>query len=160
MTYRRHYLAIEKSLLLKGIAYAAASVFVTAASVVAIKPILANDGFFWMVSLRMIAGIVGMVIYLTIRQQLVSVLDDLLYKKHKWLTIFSASIFGTYLAILFWLAGFKYADATVASVLNETSNVMIVLFAWIFLKEALTISKIVGAIFTFVGVLIFMGMLG
>lgn len=159
VSYQRKYQAVEKSLLLKGVAYASASVFVTAASVVAMKPILSNDGFFWIVSLRMLAGVVGMMIYLAARQQFISILDDILYKEHKWLTIFMASLFGTYLAIIFWLAGFKYADASVASVLNETSNVMIVLFAWMFLKETLTAQKVTGAIFTFVGVLVFMGIL-
>ena len=158
VTYQKKYQTVEKALLIKGVVYAAASVFLTAASVVAMKPILSNDGFFWLVSLRLLAGIVGLLIYLAACQKLNAVVDDLLHKEHKWWTILSASFFGTYLAILFWLAGFKFADASVASVLNETSNVMIVLFAWLFLKEALTTQKVVGAIFTFVGVLIFMGL--
>lgn len=150
----------DKVQLFKGVAFAAVSVFLTAASVVAMKPILSNDGFFWLVSLRMLAGVVGMLIYLAAVKKLASIARDLTDKKHKWLTIISASVFGTYLAISFWLAGFKYADASVASVLNETSNVMIVLLAWLLLKEALTLTKIVGALFTFVGVLIFMGLIG
>ena len=157
VTYQNKYQAVERELLLKGVAYAAASVFVTAASVVAMKPLLSNDGFFWIVSLRMLAGVVGLLIYLTIRKQLISVVDDIVHKKHKWFTIFMASVFGTYLAILFWLAGFKYANASVASVLNETSNVMIVFFAWLFLKERLTTQKVLGSICTFIGVLIFIG---
>ena len=150
----------DKVQLFKGMAFAAVSVFLTAASVVAMKPILSNDGFFWLVSLRMLAGVVGMLIYLAAVKKLASIARDLTDKKHKWLTIISASVLGTYLAISFWLAGFKYADASVASVLNETSNVMIVLLAWLLLKEALTLTKIVGALFTFVGVLIFMGLIG
>ncbi len=159
VTYQKNYQSIERSLLLKGIAFAAASVFLTAASVVAMKPILSNDGFFWLVSLRMLAGIIGMLIYLSATRKLAPIVHDLLHKQHKWPTIFGASIFGTYLAILFWLAGFKYAEASVASVLNETSNVMIVLFAWLLLKEPLTLAKILGALCTFVGVLIFIGLI-
>lgn len=159
VTYQKSNQITERTQLLKGIAFAVASVFVTAASVVAMKPILSNDGFFWLVTLRMLAGIIGMLVYLAVSQKLIPVIHDLKYKQHKWLTIVCASVFGTYLAILFWLAGFKYADASVASVLNETSNVMIVLFAWLLLKEAMTTSKIVGAFFTFVGVLIFMGLI-
>jgi len=100
-----------------------------------------------------------MVIYLRVTKRLQPIIEDVRNKKHKWGVIFLASIFGTYLAIIFWLAGFKYADASIASVLNETSNVMIVLLAWLFLKEALTLSKVAGAIFTFIGVLVFMGLL-
>ena len=160
VTYQKGDQITDKVQLFKGVAFAAVSVFLTAASVVAMKPILSNDGFFWLVSLRMLAGVVGMLIYLAAVKKLASIARDLTDKKHKWLTIISASVFGTYLAISFWLAGFKYADASVASVLNETSNVMIVLLAWLLLKEALTLTKIVGALFTFVGVLIFMGLIG
>ena len=160
VTYQKGDQITDKMQLFKGVAFAAASVFLTAASVVAMKPILSNDGFFWLVSLRMLAGVVGMLIYLAAVKKLASIARDLTDKKHKWLTIISASVLGTYLAISFWLAGFKYADASVASVLNETSNVMIVLLAWLLLKEALTLTKIVGALFTFVGVLIFMGLIG
>ena len=160
VTYQKGDQITDKVQLFKGMAFAAVSVFLTAASVVAMKPILSNDGFFWLVSLRMLAGVVGMLIYLAAVKKLASIARDLTDKKHKWLTIISASVLGTYLAISFWLAGFKYADASVASVLNETSNVMIVLLAWLLLKEALTLTKIVGALFTFVGVLIFMGLIG
>ena len=159
VTYQKNYQDIERMLLLKGVLYGAASVFVTAASVVAMKPILVNDGFFWMISLRMLAGVVGMLIYLGVRQQLTEIINDVRYKPHKWLTIFMASVFGTYLAIVFWLAGFKYADASIASVLNETSSVMIVFLAWLLLKEPLTNTKIIGMLLTFFGVLVFMGLL-
>ena len=63
------------------------------------------------------------------------------------------------MALLFWLAGFKYANASVASVLNETASIFIVLMAWLFLKEELSIRKVVGIIMTFSGVLIFLGLI-
>jgi DME family drug/metabolite transporter len=60
--------------------------------------------------------------------------------------------------MLFWLGAFKYADASVASVLNETANIFIVIMAWLFLKEELTKRKIVGVSLTFTGVLVFLGL--
>jgi len=71
-----------------------------------------------------------------------------------------ASFVGSYLALLFWLGGFKYADASVASVLNETANVFIVVMAWLFLKEAFSVRKVIGVALTFGGVLVFLGLLG
>jgi len=61
--------------------------------------------------------------------------------------------------MLFWLGGFKYANASVASVLNETANMFIVLMAWLFLKEKLTRRKVVGALLTFFGVVLFLGLI-
>lgn len=159
VVYQPNYQSVDSANLLKGIALAAGSVFLTASGVVAMKPILINDGFFWMVGLRMLAGIVGMLIFLAIRRRMVSTYDVIIKGKHSWKYIILASVIGSYLALLFWLAGFKYADASVASVLNETSNIFIVLMAWLFLKEEMTKQKVLGASLTFLGVAVFLGLL-
>jgi len=159
VVYQRHYRDVDTRLLYKGILLAACSVLLTAAGVVAMKPILANDGFFWMVSLRLLAGVMGMAIYLLIRQQLADTIVSIRNGQHRWWSIVIASVLGTYLAMLFWLGGFKYANASVASVLNETANMFIVLMAWLFLKEKLTRRKVVGALLTFFGVVLFLGLI-
>jgi len=159
VVYQRSYRNVDSSSLISGITLAAASVFFTAAGVVAMKPILANDGFFWMVSLRMLAGIVGMLIFLSFKAQLRSTYNVIVNDDHRWRHILVASVFGSYLALLFWLGGFKYADASVASVLNETANIFIVLMAWLFLKEDLGKRKLVGVALTFTGVVVFLGLL-
>lgn len=157
VVYQRQYQDVDSSLLLRGIVLAASSVFLTAAGVVAMKPILANDGFFWLVSLRLLAGVIGMLIYIAIRGQVRETVSAISNRDLPWRIIIIASVLGTYLAMVFWLAGFKYANASVASVLNETANIFIVLMAWLFLKESLTKRKIVGVITTFAGVIIFLG---
>ena len=158
VVYQRNYSNVDRSHLLKGVMFAASSIFLTASSVVAMKPILVNDGFFWMATLRMLAGLAGMFLYLLLRQQLAHTVHEILSGTHRWWSILAASVAGSYLALLFWLAGFKYANASVASVLNETASIFIVLMAWLFLKEELGIRKVVGIIMTFSGVLIFLGL--
>lgn len=160
VVYQRSYQTVEQDVLLKGVVLAAASVFLTAAGVVAMKPILENDGFFWMVSLRMLAGVIGMLIFLALKGQVSNTLAVIREGDHRWRHIMLASFVGSYLALLFWLGGFKYADASVASVLNETANVFIVVMAWLFLKEAFSARKLVGVTLTFGGVLVFLGLLG
>lgn len=159
VVYQRRYQSVDHAALIKGIWLASASVFFTAASVVAMKPILANTGFFWMVSLRMLAGIIGMLFFLSIKGQFLTTSRSIINGEHRWGYIILASVFGSYLAMLFWLGSFKYADASVASVLNETANIFIVLMAWLFLKEDLTKRKMVGVSLTFAGVLVFLGVI-
>jgi drug/metabolite transporter (DMT)-like permease len=159
VVYQRHYQDVDSNALMKGVLLAACSVFLTAAGVVAMKPILESDGFFWMVSLRMLAGVIGMFFFLLVRRQIGSTWQVVRYGQHKWHWIIVASICGSYLALLFWLAGFKYADASVASVLNETANIFIVLLAWLLLGEHLTKRKLIGAALTFGGVVMFLGLL-
>jgi len=157
--YQRDYLTVDRQLLLKGVGIAIGSIFLTASGVVAMKPILANDGFFWMVSLRMLAGLLGMCLYLLIRGQVRQTIVEVTQGQHRWAAIIAGSVFGSYLALLFWLAGFKYTDASIASVLNETANIFIVLLAWVFLKESLTKRKALGIALTFIGVIIFLGLI-
>lgn len=159
VVYQRHYQDIDPKERLRGVLLAAASVFLTAAGVVAMKPILNTDGFFWMVSLRMLAGVLGMLAVLAMRRQILSTWSLICTDEHPWKVIILASVCGSYLALLFWLAGFKYADASVASVLNETANVFIVILAWMFLGESLTKRKLLGVALTFTGVLAFLGVM-
>jgi drug/metabolite transporter (DMT)-like permease len=159
VVYQRRYQSVDRAALVKGILLASSSVFLTAAGVVAMKPILANDGFFWMVSLRMLAGVIGMLIFLGLRGQIVSSYRVVSDGEHRWKYIILASVMGSYLSMLFWLGAFKYAEASVASVLNETANIFIVIMAWLFLKEELTKRKIVGVSLTFAGVLVFLGVM-
>ena len=159
VVYQRSAQRIARASLFKGAALAALSVFLTAAGVVAMKPILANDGFFWLVTLRMCAGVVGMLLYLQLRGRVQSTVSIIVRGNHKWPSIVLGSVLGSYIALLFWLGGFKYADASVASVLNETANIFIVLMAAAFLREPLNYRKVVGVICTFSGVIIFLDLL-
>lgn len=157
--YQKHYRSVDGGTLIKGVALAAGSVLLTAAGVVAMKPLLNNNGFFWMVSLRLLAGVAGMFIYLALRGQIQTTVKVVVSGQHRWGSIFVAAVVGTYFAMLFWLAGFKYTDASIASVLNETANVFIILMAWIFLRETLTARKLLGVCLSFIGVVIFLGLL-
>ncbi|MFT6408931.1 MAG: drug/metabolite transporter (DMT)-like permease [Arenicella sp.] len=159
VVYQRSYQSVDREALIKGILLAAGAVFLTASGVVAMKPILANSGFFWIVSLRMLAGVVGMLIFIALRGQLSNTYQTISKGQHRWGYIVLASVIGSYLAMLFWLGAFKYADASVASVLNETANIFIVIMAWLFLKEELSKRKIVGVSLTFAGVLVFLGII-
>ena len=162
VVYQRSARTIESEQLAKGVLFGASSVLLTAAGVVAMKPILSQeqnaDSFFWLVTLRMVAGVVGMIIYLLVRREILSTTRVLLHQPHKWKTIFAASCIGSYLALLFWLAGFKYAEASIASVLNETANVFIVIMAAVFLREPIDKKKTVGVLLSFFGVLVFLGL--
>jgi len=98
VVYQRQYQSVNRSHLVKGVVLAAGSVFLTAAGVVSMKPILVNDGFFWLVTLRMLAGIVGMFIYLLVFGEVYRTYAVVRYGRHRWPSIMLASLFGTYLA--------------------------------------------------------------
>jgi drug/metabolite transporter (DMT)-like permease len=74
--------------------------------------------------------------------------------KPNWKWMVPGSILGTYVAMIFWVAGFKYADAAVAGILNQTSIVFALILASVFLKEHLTRRKLLAIVLAASGVLI------
>ena len=69
-----------------------------------------------------------------------------------WTLLIVAALLGQYVAMLLWLAGYKYTSASIASILNETASIFILLFAWIWLKKPLSRRKLAGVACTFGGV--------
>ena len=64
------------------------------------------------------------------------------------------SILGTFLSVIFWLAGYKYTLAGRAAIYNQLSTIFIILMAAIFLKEAMTRRKWLAVSCAFFGALL------
>ena len=67
--------------------------------------------------------------------------------------IFGA-LLGTYLSVIFWLAGYKYTLAGRAAIYNQLSTVFIIILARVFLKEPMTTKKIIGVFLAIFGAMI------
>ena len=73
-------------------------------------------------------------------------------RRLRWPLLLAAAFIGQYVAVLLWVGGYKYAPATVAAILNETSSAFIVLLAALLLREPLTPRKLIGVTCTLAGV--------
>ena len=51
------------------------------------------------------------------------------------------AFFGTFLSVIFWLAGYKYTLAGRAAIYNQLSTILIILMAALFLKERMNTRK-------------------
>jgi drug/metabolite transporter (DMT)-like permease len=69
-----------------------------------------------------------------------------------WGRLTLAAFTGQFLAMLLWLAGYKFTQASVAAILNETASVFILVLAAIWLKEPLTRRALLGVGLTLSGV--------
>lgn len=153
VTWKQNRQEVSHEAIRAGSFYGAGAVLLMAIGVVMVKDILERDLFLWTVTIRLLGGLGGMFLYLLIRHQWRSLITHI-RQPQPWLTIVIGSILATYVSMLMWLAGYKLTTASVASVLNESTSAFIVLFAWLILKEPLSIRKIVGLSLTLGGVLL------
>tara|TARA_Y100000389_G_C17029529_1_gene302754 strand:+ start:81 stop:347 length:267 start_codon:yes stop_codon:yes gene_type:complete len=69
-------------------------------------------------------------------------------------TIILGSFLGTYLSVIFWLAGFKYTISGRAAIYNQLSTIFIILLAFFILKEPMSKKKWVGVLLSISGALL------
>ena len=153
VTWRVNHSVIEANDIRKGAIFGVAAMFMMALGIVMVKEILEIKPLLWTMELRLAGGVAGMLVFMLVRGQWQSVKKNFL-KPQPWLTIISASFLAAYLALILWLAGYKLIDASVASILNETNVVFIILLAWLILGERIGWRKVAGICLTVGGVLV------
>ena len=125
----------------------------TAYSVLIVKPIMLNNSIVYVALYRFGAGLLATVLILFVKngyKSITSKFKDGLKDRH----ILWGSFMGTYLSVIFWLAGYKYTLAGRAAIYNQLSTIFIIILARIFLKESFNIKKIIGLIFAILGAIL------
>lgn len=151
VTWHRNRQDVSLRALRLGVAFGAGSVLLMAIGIVMVKPILESHEFLWTVGVRLLAGAVGMLLFVSLSRGWQRML--LHYRSPQpWPTVVFASLMGSYVSMILWLAGYKLTEASIASVLNETAAAFIVLFAWLILGEPLSRRKLTGVGLAFLGV--------
>lgn len=138
-----------------GVLLGAASMALMTFGIVIAKPVLDGRDFplLWATAIRLAAGTVALaVLVLAIPRWRVHWRS--LRPSAAWRTSLPATFLGSYLAMIFWVAGFKYAKASIAGVLNQTSTLFALLLAALILKEPLTRRKGAAALIAVAGVIL------
>lgn len=136
-----------------GIAYGFLGILCTGTGIVMVKPILDQAPLLWVIEWRLIAGTVFLVIVLAFHPSRVNILKSI-RSSQRWGYTLLGSFMGCYVAMLLWLAGMKFTSASIAAVLNQTSNIFVFLFAALILKEPLNRIRIVAIGIGICGVLL------
>jgi drug/metabolite transporter (DMT)-like permease len=128
-----------------------------AVGIVMIKPLLGKSPVLWAIEIRLIGGMVSLTLITLFHPSRRKVISSLFSARSCIYTV-SGSFVGTYLAMLVWLAGMKFAQASIASALNQTSTVFVFVFAAIFLHEPITLRRTAAIVLAVSGAcLIFLG---
>jgi drug/metabolite transporter (DMT)-like permease len=146
---------ITRQQLIAGILLGVVSMLAMGIGIVMIKPVLERSPVLWAIEVRLAGAAVSLFIILGLYRRRKAVLQSIMEIKG-WKYMIPGSFLGTYIALMFWIGGMKYAPASIASALNQTSNIFIFIFAAIFLKEKITCYKLVGIALAVIGVFLIM----
>ena len=136
-----------------GVLLALLSIATMAVGIVIAKPILKDFPLVSATALRLAAGTVFLALFALLgskRKQNWTVFRP----SESWRFAVPGAVLGSYAAMVFWIAGFKYTYVTVAAVLNQTSVIFAGIFAVIILKEAFGPRKIAAVVLALAGTLV------
>ncbi len=128
-----------------GLTYATIGILSMAVGVIIIKPVLDRSPVMWATALRLVGGLMFLAVLIAVnrrRGDLFKPLREPFVLKR----MFPAAFVGTYLALMFLQGGLKYTQASVATVLTQTSTLFIFILAVIFLKEPINARRVIGLI--------------
>ena len=135
-----------------GIFWGVLSMVTLGIGIVIAKPVLNHSPVLWATAVRQIGTFLVMLpvaLLLPSRKKIFSNFMPM----SSWKYMIPGTVIGSFLSLIFWIAGMKYTQAGIAAILNQTSSIHIIIMATIFLKEPLTKRKIAALILALVGIL-------
>lgn len=147
---RKH---ISRHDLILGVLFGVLAMAFMAVGIVMIKPLLDRSPLLWVVEVRLLAGCVGLGIYLLFHPGRGKIISSVLSVRN-WQYMLPGSFLGAYLSMIVWMGGMKYTQASIAAALNQTSNVFVFILAAILLKEPVNAIRIIAIILAFAGAVI------
>ncbi|MGD9402660.1 MAG: DMT family transporter [bacterium] len=136
-----------------GVVLGALSLVAVALGIVIAKPVLNRSPVVWATAMRQIGALAALLPIALISSRRRQIL--LAFKPSStWKYTIPATLLGSYVALMAWIAGMKYTLAGIAAILNQTSTIFILLFATVFLKEAVTRRKVAAAALAVGGILL------
>ena len=108
------------------------------------KPVLAHSQLVEVTVVRLIAGVAAQLLWIGAIPQQRSALA-VFRPTRTWRTLMPAALLSSYVSMLLWLGGFKWAPASRAAVLNQLTSAFTIVLARVFLGEALSTRRALGA---------------
>jgi drug/metabolite transporter (DMT)-like permease len=136
--------------LILGIFLGIMAMLTSAAGIVMIKPTLRETPVLWATFIRVASAAVVLGSFILVHRERRPILRPL-RSLANWKSMVPATFFGSYVALVAWMAGMKYAQASVAAPLSQLNSVFIFVLAAIFLKEKVTTLKTSAVILASLG---------
>jgi drug/metabolite transporter (DMT)-like permease len=139
--------------LLVGIGIGILAMLTLAIGIVMAKPVLDRSPVLWATTVRQLGALVALGVALPFVPGARAALA-VFRPAASWRYSLPGAFLGSYVALILWIAGMKYAKAGVAAILNQTSTVFILVFATLFLEEPFTRRKAAAVLLAVTGILV------
>ncbi len=136
-----------------GVALGITGIVAMGVGVVLAKKVLERSDLVEVTTIRMTAGVAAQLAWLALvpaQRGAFAVFRP----SAAWRTLVPAAVLSSYVSMLLWLGGFKWAPASRAAVLNQLTTVFTIVLARMFLGDALTARRAVGAASAIAGALL------
>jgi drug/metabolite transporter (DMT)-like permease len=137
----------------EGVALGLGAIVLMAIGFVMAKPVLEQHGVWWVTLVRFGGGFL-VLIPMSLRPTARGSVAAILRPGPDWKVVAPAAFVGTYLAMLFWIAGLKHSSAGTAALLSQTSTFFVVLLAVPMLGERLSARRLFAVLLGFCGALL------
>ncbi len=127
------------------------AVFLMALGIVVAKPVLGHLPVLLATALRLLGGLVFLTLLAALHGPTRRDTLAALRPQYGWRYALPGAAIGSYVGLILWIAAFKYASASTASILNQTNALFIVAFGAIFLREPFTAAHGLAAVLAFGG---------
>lgn len=114
-----------------------------AAGIILVKTVLESAPLVWATEVRICGGILALLVIFVFSPRRGEIFRTALPGPGYGFTI-AGSIVGAYFAMFLWLAGMKYAPASIAAALNQTSTILVFILGAVFLREQVTWKGVLG----------------
>ncbi len=122
-------------------------------AIVIAKPVLEKHPVIWSTTVRQAASMLVMLPVALLSPQRREILA-VFKPTRSWRYSIPGTLLGSCLALLFWIGGMKYTQASTAAILNQTSTLYVLILATIFLHEPFTKRKMLAAALALGGILL------
>lgn len=139
--------------IIEGVILGCLGVVLMGVGIVMVQNLLATESVVWVSGVRVFFGTIGLLPLLFIRDRRAEIVR-LPRSRAVWRLGFPAAFVGAYLAMIAWIGGFKFTQASVAAILNQTTTVFIFLFAALFLREPLNLKRSLAVAMAMAGAVI------
>ncbi len=122
-----------------------------ALGIVITKPVLNHSSVLWATTVRQI-GCLAVMLPVALLSPQRSDIFAAFRPSRSWRWSLPGAVLGSYVALIFWIAGMKYTQVGVAAILNQSSSIYVLILASIFLHEPFTRRKLVASLLAMAGI--------